>query len=265
MLQVILNIYRFLFARALLYKFNKLLYRCSLSGLGVLNYENDKISGELFFLKKLLKNIDTPIIFDVGANVGNYTKKILDINPKSYAYMFEPHPKTYTTLLESLLSSNSIMAKNCAVGHEMSTLKLYDYKNKPSSHASLYQEVITSIHHAQSESYDVPVITLDNFTLENSVKHIDLLKIDVEGHELRVLQGANRLLLESKISVIQFEFNEMNTISYSFMRDFINMLSDFKFYRLLPSGFLPLTDYSPVMMEIFAYQNIIAIHKDFKF
>jgi hypothetical protein len=50
MSRLLLDTYRFLFARNFFYKFNKFLYKCSLSGLGVLNYQNDKISGEDFFL-----------------------------------------------------------------------------------------------------------------------------------------------------------------------------------------------------------------------
>lgn len=264
MFQLILKAYRFLFARTFFYKFNRLLYRCGLSGLGVLNYENSNSSGERNFLEKILKKMEAPVIFDVGANVGNYTKTILDISPKSKIYMFEPHPKTYAILLRNLSSQESIVSNNLAVGSETSILKLYDYKNQPSSHASLYKEVIEDIHYAQSESYDVQVVTLDDFTLENSIEHIDLLKIDVEGHELNVVKGASRLLLESRISVIQFEFNEMNAVSHNFIRDFMSILPNFKFYRLLPNEFLPLTSYSPVMIEIFAYQNIIAVHNDFE-
>lgn len=265
MFNLILRSYRFIFARKIFYSFNKFLYKCSLSGLGVLNYSDNKVSGEENFLYKFSKYIDEPTVFDVGANIGKYAKKILDISPNSKIYLFEPHPKNFEILSTKLSDCHDIMLNNFAVGHELSMLKLYDYENKPSSHASLYKAVIEEIHSSKSASYDVSVMTLDQFTFENSIKHIDLLKIDVEGHELNVLLGAKKLLSESRISVIQFEFNEMNAISHSFMRDFMNILPDFSFYRLLPNGFLPLTHYSPIMIEIFAYQNIVAVHKKSKF
>ncbi len=53
MLNKILKFYRFIFARKIFYKLNKALYHLSLRGLGVLNYESHKISGETFFLKNI--------------------------------------------------------------------------------------------------------------------------------------------------------------------------------------------------------------------
>lgn len=261
MSRLLLDTYRFLFARNFFYKFNKFLYKCSLSGLGVLNYQNDKISGEDFFLNFISDKNKKPLVFDVGANIGSYTKNILSKFPESKIYLFEPHPKTFISLIENLSQFNNLTMINTALGDQCSILKLYDYKGKASTHASLYRQVIEDVHHGESESYEVNVITLDDFVNNNNIQHIDLLKIDVEGHELGVLHGANNTILDNKISIIHFEFNEMNVVSHSFMKDFMEILSDFKFYRLLPNGFLPLLDKSPIMVEIFAYQNIIAIHK----
>jgi hypothetical protein len=52
MFNKILKLYRLIFARKIFYKLNKALYQMSLRGLGVLNYESHKVSGETFFLSK---------------------------------------------------------------------------------------------------------------------------------------------------------------------------------------------------------------------
>jgi hypothetical protein len=79
-----------------------------------------------------------------------------------------------------------------------------------------------------------------------------------------VLHGAEGLLKTGRIKIIQFEFNEMNLVSRVFMRDFVELLQDYKFFRLLPSGMLSLS-YTPLTSELFAYQNIIAISRAAKF
>jgi hypothetical protein len=53
----------------------------------------------------------------------------------------------------------------------------------------------------------VRVIALDNICAERGLDLIDLLKIDAEGYDFQVLRGAEKLLKEQKISVVQFEYN----------------------------------------------------------
>lgn len=261
MLNIILRVYRALFARKLFYKFNMLLYRCSLSGLGVLNYEDDKVSGESWFLKKYLKGRAGGVVFDVGANVGDYSKLVLQVSPQVTLYAFEPHPKTFTVLRKSLHQSNFIPV-NAAAGEVEGVLSLYDYEaNDGSAHASLYQDVIENIHKAKSIEYKVQVLSLEDFAKSKNIEKIDLLKIDTEGYELNVLKGIAGYIESGKIEAIHFEFNEMNISSRTYFRDFWNLLPNYNFYRLLPDGMEKIEKYRPVFCEIFAYQNIVAILK----
>ena len=103
--------------------------------------------------------------------------------------------------------------------------------------------------------------TLDNFAKKEKIKKIDFLKIDIEGNELSVLEGAKNLIKGNKISLIEFEFNEMNAYSRTFFKDFINLLPNFKFYRIMPKGLYKLGPYKPITHEIFAFQNILAVKK----
>jgi FkbM family methyltransferase len=257
---IIIKIYRFIFARKCFYLFNKTLYRLSLSGLGILNYESDKSSGEDYFLKNHLRN-KTGVVIDVGANIGKYSMLVHHYNPSVKIYAFEPHPKTYKNLCKIITHSNFI-ATNVAVGEKQGILSLYDYEeNDGSTHASLYKDVIESIHNAESIAHLVEVITLDDFIKNHGLQDIALLKVDTEGHELNVLQGAAESIKSRKIKAIHFEFNEMNVASRTYFRDFWNLLSDYDLFRLLPSGMIKLDKYSPIQTEIFAYQNIIGILK----
>ena len=88
---------------------------------------------------------------------------------------------------------------------------------------------------------------------------IKFIKIDTEGSELKVLRGATHMLQTGRIKYIQFEFNHMNIISRSFLRDFYELLSAYDIYRVLRDGLVPVP-YQETM-EIFAYQNFLAIKK----
>ena len=69
---------------------------------GILKYENNIVSGEHYLLTKVLKknltDIRQPIIFDVGANVGNYSLLLSQEFPQAQIYAFEPNEETYQQL-----------------------------------------------------------------------------------------------------------------------------------------------------------------------
>ena len=264
MINLALNSYRFLFGRKVFYKLNKFLYLCSLKGMGILNFETNRLSGEAAFIKKYLLGKKELIIFDVGANVGEYSKYIYSINPEVVIHAFEPHPQTFKKLLSNI-SSSQFHPNNFAVGNHVGQLSLYDYKdNDGSSHASLYKEVIEKIHKAQTTEHIVNVITLDFYLKKNKIEKIDLLKIDTEGNELNVIKGLEGYLSKRMVKVIHFEFNEMNVTSNTYFRDFWDILSEYDLFRMLPNELVKIATYSPVFCEIFAYQNLVAILKDEK-
>ena len=78
---------------------------------------------------------------------------------------------------------------------------------------------------------------------------------------MNVLRGITEFIQSGKIGAIHFELNEMNVSSRTFFRDFWDILPNYVFYRLLPTGMVKIERYSPLFCEIFAYQNIVAILK----
>ena len=257
------NTYRWLFARPQWQKFNTSLFYMSLKGLGILNYQNEEVNGEKYLIEKLLPRMITkedPVFFDVGANVGDYTASLLKVFPKARIYAFEPHPRNFSAL-QGNVPLTQVKCYNLAVGETRGELELYDRADYDgSSHASLHKAVISDIHKQDIVTLPVSVETLDEFCVNNGINEIDFLKIDTEGNEFSVLLGAKDLLKNQKIKYISFEFNEMNVVSRVFLRDFKNLLLDFDLYRLLPNNLLPLND-SPLLTELFAYQNLVAMLK----
>ena len=262
MIEKIYSLYAYLFCRRVFKKFNELMYQLSLRGLGVLNYKGDYLVGEKQWLKQYLRNKNNPVVMDVGANVGRYSFDALEINKNSRIIAFEPHPKTYNKLVNNV-QNNNFKAYNFAVGNSDGKIKLYDYDNNDgSSHASLHEDVIKDLHQGSAISHDVDIITLSSFFEKRNISSIDLLKIDTEGNEFDVLKGAGQYLKDNKIKAIHFEFNEMNIISKTSFKDFLDFLPNYDMYRILAGGqLLKIEKYSPVLCEIYAFQNIVAILK----
>jgi len=261
----IIKMYVTCMARKAFTGINWFFFKLSNRGLGINNYDSEgNLTGERNFIEKILPTLihsEKPIIFDVGANVGNYCCELLKTFPKANIYAFEPHPITYNHLLKN--TKGGVHAINVACSDTAGEIKLYDYASDVdgTEHASLYKDVFTDIYVSDVKSINTIVIRLDKYADDNNIDYIDFLKIDTEGNEYKVLLGCSGLLSYKKIGVIQFEFNKMNVISRVYMKDFYDILKEYEIFRLLPKEMLPMKNYNSATHEIFSYQNIVAIHK----
>lgn len=255
---LIKNLHKNFFLKKEYYGYHMFLNELSLKGLGILNCGDDT-EGEIFFLRNLFNNNKFEIIFDVGANIGDYSIQVRRLAPYSTIYAFEPHPYSFEKLLK-ISEELNIKAYNLGCGKNNEKLEIFDcIDNDGSTGASLFRESIEFLRNRKSIKHNVEVIKLDDFVLKMKIELIDLLKIDVEGNELNVIKGAQKIIKDNRVNVIQFEFNDINVISRVFFKDFYDILDKYDFYRMLPNGLIPMDKYNPITHEIFAFQNIIAI------
>lgn len=237
------------------------------NNMGILKYENEQVTGEEYFIsdffRKTIGGTGQYVFFDVGANIGKYSGMLVKEYPGSFVYSFEPNQKTFEILLQNV--SGKAKCINAGLGAEQKTARLYTYSDSvASSHASIYGEVFSTFHKAANViGMDVKMTTIDSFCEEEKISHIDLLKIDTEGNELQVLKGATRMISEDRIKVIQFEFGECNVFSRVFLRDFYDILQNYRIYRLDSRRAIPLFSYDSTN-EIFRFQNFIAVSKRLK-
>jgi len=223
--------------------------------------------GEKMFVHQLLwgmlgeKKRDV-VLFDVGANRGNFTALLHERFPDASIYSFEPLPEAYKLFSKRFAKNNYIVAENFGFSDGIGKLPIYTYEHDPKSeHATLYLGVLEKAHQSHANcSTEIELNTIDNYCSKHNIDHIDFLKIDTEGHELKILKGAKRLLTSGQINVIQFEFNEMNIFSKVFLKDYYELLPDYDFFRISSSGLIALGDYS-TDFEIFKFQNLVAVKK----
>jgi FkbM family methyltransferase len=249
------------FTKTYFYKINKFLYLLSVKGMGIDNKFSLVHKGDRMLMSKLLKSNGKQVVIDVGANVGNYAEEVLKYNPEVELYAFEPHPKTFITLQEKAQKFGfKTINKGCA--DTIGKLNFYDYANNDGSeHATLLEGVFTDLYNNETIVHEVDVTTLDAFIQEHKIEYIDLLKIDTEGFEYSVMSGCLESIKNNKIKAIHFEFNSMNIISKVFMKDFIKILPQYDFYRVLPNGLLKIEQNKVLLTEIFGFQNVVAINK----
>ena len=201
-----------------------------------------------------LKNFKIKTIFDIGAHKGEFLKLIKKIENFEKIYSFEPQKKIYQNL--NLLSiENKIFCFNLALGNnnEIRNLKI----NKKSSTStfseindlSLWYKIKSFIVGGSLKSsfiYEekVNVMKLDDFCNDHKVSNIDLLKIDTEGHEKEVLEGALNLIKEKKIKYILLEFHLSNMFFNYSVNDLENFLDNcnFKLLKKYKFPFIPIED-----------------------
>lgn len=235
---------------------------------GIAKYFEVSGKGEEFFLRHLLPKIissEKIVVFDVGANTGEYSLLLKKVFPKSAVYAFEPNPKSFHFLQQKAEVTSGLYVQPLGVGDKESQLTIFTEKeNQESQLASFVPGVMTELHQNSSEQligFDIQVVTLNDFCAMHGITHIHFLKIDTEGYELNVLKGATRLVSEKKIDVIQFEFNEMNVYARVFLNDFYKVLPGYNLFRMDEDRLLYLGPYNPIL-EIFRYQNFIAIRHE---
>ena len=138
-------------------------------------------------------------LFDIGANIGNYSLMVKELFPKSVIYSFEPSKTTFDQLVQNTKSELSITPYQIGFGEDRKQANLYS--NKVGSE-------MASIYHRQFENSEIKfnrteTINIDNFEWDD----IGLIKLDVEGNELAVLLGARKTIESSNYPPIIFECN----------------------------------------------------------
>lgn len=153
-------------------------------------------------------------IVDIGANIGLFSMAVLAMIPESLVHMFEPSPVPRRHLARTIdmnrLAPRAVL-NSCALYSEPGEMEFCVHEGKHAAYDGL-----RDTHYALVKTprrIKVPVTTLDNYITETGIQRLDLIKIDVEGAELYVLQGAKRTLKELRPRVI-FEVGQQNLDPY---------------------------------------------------
>jgi FkbM family methyltransferase len=199
-----------------------------------------------------------PLIFDVGANQGDWSRALLKKLPRARIVMFEPAAGCQSHL-QSLISER-VQLVPCAVGSEPGTAQLWS-SSETDGAASLHPRKDTYFATLQFQPQAVAVTSIDHYISQHALERVDLMKLDIEGHELAALQGADAALSAGKIHALAFEFGAANINSRTFFRDFWEYLDARKFdlFRITPGGsLLAISSYSEDLEHFRGVTNYLA-------
>lgn len=199
---------------------NKILRKLNLLLLPLNRYHNDvgilfnlKLKDYYNEIKRFFSN--EPIVFDVGAHVGETAALYNNIFENAKIYNFEPNQKFFKKLKENIKflnpkNKNKFIPHSIALSNHIEKKEYYEYSNPVLSGFYKIDDKI-------SADISKPVNLVDKFTMmtetgdtfcqRNNIKNIDFLKINVQGYEIEVINGFTQMLKDKKIKFILAEFD----------------------------------------------------------
>lgn len=196
------------------------------------------------------------VALDVGAYEGVWTDLVLRSLPDVVVYAFEPSPDVADALIDGVGMDERVRLHRFALSDSDGEATLYVHR----AHGSLSSLV------PSDPKWTIPVTVTtrrgDTVLHDLGIDSVDLLKIDAEGHDLRVLKGFARYLGEARIAVIQFEYNTWNIRSRAMLVDFYELLGPlgYRIGKVHPDG-VAFADYDEVQ-ENWIGPACVAVHRD---
>lgn len=190
-------------------------------------------NGELALLRRL-SPLRPRVVFDVGANHGDWLVAARECFSDAELHAFEIAPATFEKLAQRA-TGPGIQLNDLGLSDRAGPIELRYYPGndgvstileKPGIHDDAYQLV------------EARTTTGEQYCAERGIDRIDLLKIDTEGAEPRVLRGFGAMLDEGRIGVIQFEYGLANVYGGMLLRDLYRLLEErgYAVGKLYPDG-----------------------------
>jgi FkbM family methyltransferase len=157
------------------------------------------------------------IIFDIGANKGQSVRFFKNLYPQSKIYAFEPSASSYNKLRSFIANKrfSGVFMIPTGLGdsqkeiifHEsdLSETSTFALPNQDSKYLKKKNRILFQKNMNSYRSTLMQITTLDDFIEKNEIDFIDILKIDVEGFELEVIQGATKALEKGIVQILQIE------------------------------------------------------------
>jgi FkbM family methyltransferase len=208
-------------------------------------------------INRLANDWNYPIapFIDVGANEGDTADTALHQFPEARVICFEPHPVIFSALMRRMGDEPRFQGVNSALGSEVGEVEMFEYDNSKIN--SLTDEAQYAVRFGEKVRCitGVQCTTLDAYCAQSKIKRIDVLKIDTEGFDFKVLQGSSVMLQKHAIKFVYVEFNDLQpregTFGGALMR--IDALLRRHGYRFVASY----NDYIVTDGEMFSVSNAL--------
>jgi FkbM family methyltransferase len=181
-------------------------------------------NGELLVQERVLSAMPAGrkvVALDVGANKGEWSDALLSkANDRPIeVHLFEPASATFNELSDHMRREGG---RSKVINQALS-----DKKGSADFYVMGAGLGTNSLHANPNGAESVESVTLntvDDYCQESGISHIDLMKIDAEGHDMAVLAGASRMLSQGAITALQFEYNQRWIESRHFLKDAFDLM-----------------------------------------
>jgi len=179
-----------------------------------------------FFTTLKAINFSPKHIVDVGANHGTWTRETLKYFPDSYYTLIEPQASMLQSVNDILQFNSKVKFNAVGAGDKPGTFK-FTIVDRDDSSSFIYSEAEAK--ELGYQQVEIPVITLNEFLPQTNLSVPDIIKIDAEGLDLKVLSGANNYFGKTEIFLV-----EAGVVSKQIPNSFLEVINymDANGYRL---------------------------------
>lgn len=221
---------------------------------------NFRTNGESFIIQSIIQSLDTHSqVFDVGANIGQWSKEFRAYATDPTLHIFEISPINYDQLVKNLNTDSKAKILNLGMSNSTGNIDFYHNKSNPSNSKFIKDESLPedNIIHMKLE-----VTSIDEYCDSKNIDHISFLKIDTEGMDYRVLLGASKMLANNRIDAIQFEYGRASVDTGHLLRNHFELLESHGY--IVGKIYPKYVDFKPFNrdMEDFIGPNYLAIRPE---
>lgn len=238
------------------YSINIIEYTPALSDVGINNC-NMHSNGEALIIRSFAQ--DWNIVFDVGANIGEWSSAVLSIKEIKIC-AFEPIVEMFNALQKQLRAFPACQLCNIGLSDSKQSIEMYTYDQPNFGGSSLYfRPTLVSLFQQSPYQVTINVDTMDNFAHEHGISEIDFVKIDVEGAEYKVLMGAQNLLRTHAIKQLQFEYGGTFEDAGLTLKTVYELLRahNYYIYKIYEHGLIKISAWDD-SLENYQYSNFFA-------
>lgn len=222
-------------------------------------YGGNSIDAEVKAALKLLRR-KPALVIDVGGNVGGYTLELLRKAPGAEVHVFEPSPVNLRKLRATFEHVPNVVVDEHALSSQEGSAVLYS--DAPGSGlASLTRRDVSHVGLTFDAQEAIQTMRFETYWRGRlGCRPIDIVKLDVEGHEVDALLGFGDAF--DVCSVVQFEFGGTALDTRVTWRDLFRLFTarEFDIFRITPFGLQPLPCYREID-EFYVTTNFLALSR----
>lgn len=181
-------------------------------------------------LLEMLNSSDVKAVYDIGANVGTWTRLAKSILAHAEIHAFEPLPQHVREFRESTKEMDGITLHEIALGENCGKAHLHLTSTTDSSSILPLTRIGADIYNLSvTSTIEVPMESLDRVIRDQNLPQPDLIKLDIQGYELNALRGAVHALDRTRAVIIEVSFAEIYEGQCLF-HDVVSFLANRDFY-----------------------------------